>query len=85
MISPPGIYSDTLIHQESTLNIPEELRSQFLDLHRILKALRNQDIGPALVCVLRSYCTCPSVIDLETCDTDGQGQTENFYSHALPH
>ncbi|KAJ6502600.1 CTLH/CRA C-terminal to lish motif domain-containing protein [Mycena sanguinolenta] len=34
--------------QEAGLNIPAELRAQFIDLHRILQALRNQDIGPAL-------------------------------------
>ncbi|KAJ6630749.1 CTLH/CRA C-terminal to lish motif domain-containing protein [Mycena sp. CBHHK59/15] len=34
--------------QEAGLDIPAELRAQFIDLHRILKALRSQDIGPAL-------------------------------------
>ncbi|KAJ7273660.1 ubiquitin-protein ligase E3 [Mycena haematopus] len=34
--------------QEAGLNIPADLRAQFIDLHRILQALRNQDIGPAL-------------------------------------
>ncbi|KAF7338338.1 CTLH domain-containing protein [Mycena venus] len=34
--------------QEAGLDIPAELRAQFIDLHRILQALRNQDIGPAL-------------------------------------
>ncbi|KAJ7046729.1 hypothetical protein C8F04DRAFT_1247798 [Mycena alexandri] len=34
--------------QEAGLNIDAELRAQFIDLHRILQALRNQDINPAL-------------------------------------
>ncbi|RDB21319.1 Protein RMD5 A [Hypsizygus marmoreus] len=34
--------------EESGIDIPPELRSQFVDLHQILKALRNQDIAPAL-------------------------------------
>jgi len=34
--------------QEASIDIPLELREQFVDLHRILQALRNQDIGPAL-------------------------------------
>ncbi|KAF8894510.1 ubiquitin-protein ligase E3 [Infundibulicybe gibba] len=34
--------------EESDVDIPPQLRSQFVDLHRILKTLRNQDIGPAL-------------------------------------
>ncbi|KAJ7156026.1 hypothetical protein C8R43DRAFT_1087387 [Mycena crocata] len=34
--------------QEAGLDIPAELRAQFIDLHRILQALRSQDIGPAL-------------------------------------
>jgi len=34
--------------KESAIDIPVELRSQFMDLHRILKAIRNQDLGPAL-------------------------------------
>ncbi|KAE9400787.1 hypothetical protein BT96DRAFT_1096276 [Gymnopus androsaceus JB14] len=34
--------------EESAIVIPTELRSQFIELHRILQALRNQDIGPAL-------------------------------------
>ncbi|KAF7294981.1 CTLH domain-containing protein [Mycena indigotica] len=34
--------------QECALDIPAELRAQFIDLHRILQALRNQDVGPAL-------------------------------------
>ncbi|KAJ7774771.1 CTLH/CRA C-terminal to lish motif domain-containing protein [Mycena metata] len=34
--------------QEAGLNIDPELRAQFIDLHRILQALRNQDINPAL-------------------------------------
>ncbi|KAJ7063253.1 CTLH/CRA C-terminal to lish motif domain-containing protein [Mycena amicta] len=34
--------------QECGLDIPVELRSQFIDLHRILQALKNQDVGPAL-------------------------------------
>ncbi|KAJ3786596.1 CTLH/CRA C-terminal to lish motif domain-containing protein [Lentinula aff. detonsa] len=35
--------------EESNADISLELRSQFIELHRILKALRNQDIGPALL------------------------------------
>ncbi|KAJ6596838.1 hypothetical protein DFH09DRAFT_1272396 [Mycena vulgaris] len=34
--------------QEANLDIAPELRAQFIDLHRILQALRNRDIGPAL-------------------------------------
>ncbi|KAJ7685135.1 CTLH/CRA C-terminal to lish motif domain-containing protein [Mycena polygramma] len=34
--------------QEAGLDIPASLRAQFIDLHRILQALRNQDISPAL-------------------------------------
>jgi len=34
--------------QEAGLDISAELRAQFIDLHRILQALRSQDIGPAL-------------------------------------
>ncbi|PPQ78096.1 hypothetical protein CVT25_015630 [Psilocybe cyanescens] len=34
--------------QESEINISEDLRNQFVDLHQILKFLRNSDIGPAL-------------------------------------
>ncbi|KAJ7470712.1 CTLH/CRA C-terminal to lish motif domain-containing protein [Mycena latifolia] len=34
--------------QEASLDIPQELRAQFIDLHEILQALRSQDIGPAL-------------------------------------
>ncbi|KAJ7172529.1 ubiquitin-protein ligase E3 [Mycena filopes] len=34
--------------QEAGLDIAPELRAQFIDLHRILQALRNQDINPAL-------------------------------------
>jgi hypothetical protein len=33
---------------EAGVEIPSEIRSQFVDLHRILTALRGQDIGPAL-------------------------------------
>ncbi|KAK2466960.1 hypothetical protein APHAL10511_001218 [Amanita phalloides] len=40
--------SETFI-KESSVDIPVELRSQFIDLHGILKAIRNQDLGPALV------------------------------------
>lgn len=36
------------VNQESGIEISSDLRSQFLDLHRILRALRNQDISPAL-------------------------------------
>ncbi|KAL0580240.1 hypothetical protein V5O48_001745 [Marasmius crinis-equi] len=35
--------------QESGVIIPDELRSKFVDLHHILKALRNRDINPALI------------------------------------
>lgn len=38
--------------QESGIDIPPETRDQFEELHRILKSLRSQDIGPALKCVL---------------------------------
>ncbi|KAF8636596.1 hypothetical protein AX17_003406 [Amanita inopinata Kibby_2008] len=34
--------------KESCVDISVEMRSQFVDLHRILKAIRNQDLGPAL-------------------------------------
>ncbi|KAF8959038.1 CTLH/CRA C-terminal to lish motif domain-containing protein [Flammula alnicola] len=34
--------------QESQIKISDDLRNQFVDLHQILKALRNQDITPAL-------------------------------------
>lgn len=34
--------------QESDATIPPEIRSQFVGLHEILKALRNHDITPAL-------------------------------------
>ncbi|KAH7889745.1 CTLH/CRA C-terminal to lish motif domain-containing protein [Phlebopus sp. FC_14] len=34
--------------QEASVEISPELRGQFLELHRILTALRRQDIGPAL-------------------------------------
>ncbi|KAI0064615.1 hypothetical protein BV25DRAFT_1881953 [Artomyces pyxidatus] len=34
--------------EEFGVDIPSYLQSQFIDLHRILLALRNQDIGPAL-------------------------------------
>ncbi|KAF4615281.1 hypothetical protein D9613_003017 [Agrocybe pediades] len=34
--------------QESKIKISDDLKAQFVDLHLILKALRNQDIGPAL-------------------------------------
>jgi len=34
--------------QESKINISNDLRNQFVDLHQILKSLRNQDITPAL-------------------------------------
>ncbi|KAF9480118.1 hypothetical protein BDN70DRAFT_878003 [Pholiota conissans] len=34
--------------RESQIKISDELRNQFVDLHQILKALRNQDITPAL-------------------------------------
>lgn len=40
--------------QESGVDIPGQLRAQFLDLHRILSALRREDIGPALECVIIS-------------------------------
>ncbi|KAF8831340.1 hypothetical protein HHX47_DHR1000695 [Lentinula edodes] len=48
------IYSATAklgkaIDKESNADIPPELRTQFIELHRILKSLRNQDIGPALL------------------------------------
>ncbi|RXW24164.1 hypothetical protein EST38_g1732 [Candolleomyces aberdarensis] len=33
---------------ESGVEIPPKLRGQFVELHEILKALRNQNIGPAL-------------------------------------
>ncbi|KAF8628314.1 hypothetical protein AX15_003862 [Amanita polypyramis BW_CC] len=35
--------------KESSIDIPFELRTRFMDLHRILKAIRNQDLGPALL------------------------------------
>ncbi|KIK59865.1 hypothetical protein GYMLUDRAFT_44340 [Collybiopsis luxurians FD-317 M1] len=34
--------------EESNIDIPSELESQFYELHNILKALRNQEIGLAL-------------------------------------
>ncbi|KDQ18524.1 hypothetical protein BOTBODRAFT_28908 [Botryobasidium botryosum FD-172 SS1] len=34
--------------KESEMEAPDELRRQFVDMHRILTALRSQDIGPAL-------------------------------------
>ncbi|GLB35002.1 putative CTLH/CRA C-terminal to LisH motif domain containing protein [Lyophyllum shimeji] len=34
--------------EESEINISPELRLQFVELHQILKVLRNHDIGPAL-------------------------------------
>ncbi|KAJ7285889.1 CTLH/CRA C-terminal to lish motif domain-containing protein [Mycena rebaudengoi] len=34
--------------QEAGLDIPAELRAKFIDLHRILKALKGSEIGPAL-------------------------------------
>jgi len=34
--------------QESDVEIALELRSQFVELHRIMTALRKQDVGPAL-------------------------------------
>jgi hypothetical protein len=34
--------------KESRIKISDDLRNQFVDLHQILKALRNQDIAPAL-------------------------------------
>lgn len=37
--------------QESSIVIPPETRVKFEELHWILKALRTQDIGPALACV----------------------------------
>ncbi|KAF8921359.1 CTLH/CRA C-terminal to lish motif domain-containing protein [Mucidula mucida] len=42
--------AETLL-QESSITIPEEIRTQFQNLHRILRALQNQDITPALVWV----------------------------------
>lgn len=38
--------------QESRITIPPETRAQFEELHRILRALRTPDIGPALKYVL---------------------------------
>ena len=35
-------------NQESDIEITSELRGQFVELHRIITALRRQDIGPAL-------------------------------------
>jgi hypothetical protein len=40
------------VYQESNVKIPEELKNQFMDLHQILKGLRNQNILPALRFVL---------------------------------
>lgn len=37
------------------MDIEAELRAQFIDLHRILQALRSQDIGPALGYVSASH------------------------------
>ncbi|KAG5353958.1 RMD5 like protein [Termitomyces sp. T112] len=34
--------------EESGIDISAELRAQFMELHRILRLLRHQDIGPAL-------------------------------------
>ncbi|KII88581.1 hypothetical protein PLICRDRAFT_41768 [Plicaturopsis crispa FD-325 SS-3] len=34
--------------EETGTNIPPDIRAHFFDLHSILTALRNQDIGPAL-------------------------------------
>ncbi|KAF7778768.1 hypothetical protein Agabi119p4_3113 [Agaricus bisporus var. burnettii] len=34
--------------EESSIDIPQETRDQFEELHRILKFVRSQDIGPAL-------------------------------------
>ncbi|KAF9246569.1 CTLH/CRA C-terminal to lish motif domain-containing protein [Melanogaster broomeanus] len=34
--------------EESSIDISSELRGQFVELHRIMTALRRQDIGPAL-------------------------------------
>jgi hypothetical protein len=45
----------TLLFQESGVDIPPELRAEFVDLHRILTALRTQDIGPALECVYSAF------------------------------
>jgi len=48
------------VDQESNVKIPEELKNQFMDLHQILKGLRNQDILPALRFVLHflTYLLC---------------------------
>ena len=46
-----GFPSSLLSAQESSIVISPEIRVQFEELHRILKALRTQDIGPALACV----------------------------------
>ncbi|KAF7322935.1 CTLH domain-containing protein [Mycena chlorophos] len=34
--------------EECPVEIPGDLRAQFVDLHRILQALKSQDVGPAL-------------------------------------
>jgi len=42
------IYSYADCIQESKIKISNDLRDQFVDLHQILKSLRNEDITPAL-------------------------------------
>lgn len=44
-------FIDTLANkrtQECDVEITSELRTQFVELHRIMTALRRQDVGPAL-------------------------------------
>lgn len=45
---PFQLYLSFHARQETGIEISAELRSQFIVLHGILKALRSQDIGPAL-------------------------------------
>lgn len=43
-------FGDTALHlsQESTLNVDLDFKQPFLELNRILEALHEQDLGPAL-------------------------------------
>lgn len=43
-------FGDTAFHfsQESTLNVDLDFKQPFLELNRILEALHEQDLGPAL-------------------------------------
>jgi hypothetical protein len=52
--------------QEAEVDVSEETRSLFLDLHRIVTALKAGDVGPALEYVQYALVQSSAAIDFDS-------------------